>query len=166
MVVWVGSENEVVMAKKRFWPALSEVVQERASENSSAMVMDRLGAVFEYAAHGLVEFSGENNVTEFPVKIELSTDNLQEIREKHCGNGLFVQMQIDVLFDIGSIVTNKDQTLAVFGFSQQEYLELLHALPSRAIDRIVPVGTALAFDPVWDGQELITSFTRIITWPE
>jgi hypothetical protein len=34
------------------------------------------------------------------------------------------------------------------------------------LDRIVPVGTALTFDPVWDGQELITSFTRRITWPQ
>jgi hypothetical protein len=105
-------------------------------------------------------------VADFPVILELVTDSLNEIREIHCGNGLFIQMQLEALDDFAPKLTDKEQTLAVYGFSQQEYLEFIARLPARALDRIVPVGAALAFDPVWDGQELITSFTRLITWPQ
>ncbi len=166
MIAWVGSEADVDIAKKRFWPALTTVVQERGAENSPAMVMARLGAAFEYAAHGLAEFSNECCVIDFPAKLELTNNNLNEVREIHCGNGLFIQLRVDALANFGSMLTDKEQTLAVYGFSQQDYLELVYTLPARALDRIVPVGTALAFDPVWDGQELITSFTRLITWPQ
>jgi hypothetical protein len=35
-------------------------------------------------------------------------------------------------------------------------------LPSRAVDRIVPIGTALDFSMVWDGNSLMNVFTREI----
>jgi len=166
MVAWVGSDKDVNAAKKRFWPGLTAVVKEHGSDNSPAMVMARLGAEFEYAAHGLAVLPNDCCVSDFPVKLELMTNHLNEIREIHCGNGLFVQLQLEALEDFGSKLTDKEQTLAVYGFSQQDYSNFIARLPARAIDRIVPVGTALAFDPVWDGQELFTSFTRLITCPK
>lgn len=166
MVAWVGSEADVEAAKKRFWPALTKEVEARGAENAPAMVMARLGAAFEYAAYGLAELSNESSIVDFPAKLELTTNSLNEIREIHCGNGLFVQMRIQTLAELGPKLTDKEQTLSVYGFDQQDYLDFIITLPARALDRIVPVGTALAFDPVWDGQELITSFTRLVTWPQ
>ena len=77
-----------------------------------------------------------------------------------------MQLGVKTLAEIGPKLTAKEQTLAVYGFDDQEYLSLIDSLPPRALDRIVPVGTALAFEQVWDGQELITSFTRLIAWPQ
>ncbi len=166
MVVWVGSEADVEAAKRRFWPALTKEVETRGAENTPAMVMARLGAAFEYAAHGLAELSIEVSLNDFPAKLELSTNRLSEIREIHCGNGLFLQMQIKTLAELGPKLTDKEQTLSVFGFEEQDYLSLIATLQPRALDRMVPVGKALAFEQVWDGQDLITSFTRRITWPQ
>ena len=166
IVVWVGSEADVEAAKRRFWPTLTEEAETRNAENVPAMVMARLGAEFEYAAHGLAEISNGFGIADFPAKLELTTDSLNEIRDIHCGNGLFIQMRIQTLAELGPKLTDKVQTLAVFGFEEQDYLGLISSLLPRALDRIVPVGTALTFDPVWDGQELITSFTRRITWPQ
>ena len=166
MVVWVGNEEDVDAAKKRFWPALTVAVAAHGAENSPAMVMARLGASFEYAAYGLAELSNDEHVSDFPTKLQLTTEKLNKVREIHCGNGLFIQMKVEKLSQLGSKLTAKEQTLAVYGFDQQDYLDLIFTLPARALDRIVPVGTALAFDPVWDGQELSTSFTRLLTWPQ
>lgn len=166
MVAWVGSEADVEAAKKRFWPALSKEVQARGAENAPAMVMARLGAAFEYAAYGLAELSSEFSIIDFPAKLELTTNSLNKIREIHCGNGLFVQMRIQTLAELGPKLTDKEQTLSVYGFKEQDYLDLISTLQPRALDRMVPVGAALAFDQVWDGQELITAFTRLITWPQ
>lgn len=166
MVAWVGTEEEVDAAEKRFWPALTAVVKAHRAENSPAMVMARLGASFEYAAYGLAELSINGRVNDFPAKLELTANNLNEVRDIHCGNGLFIQMQMEQLTQLGPKLTAKEQTLAVYGFDQQDYLDFISTLPARALDRIVPIGTALAFDPVWDGQDLIASFTRLVTWPQ
>lgn len=166
MVAWVGSEEDVDAAKMRFWSALTKEVGQRGAENAPAMVMARLGAAFEYAAYGLAELANDNHVIDFPAKLELVTNSLDRVREIHCGNGLFVQMQIQTLAELGPKLTAKEQTLAVYRFEDEEYLSLIATLPPRALDRIVPVGSALAFEQVWDGQELITSFTRLITWPQ
>ena len=166
MVAWVGTEPDVDAAKSRFWPALTKEVEARGAENAPAMVMARLGAAFEYAAYGLAGLSNDAHVVDFPAKLELTTSSLEKIREIHCGNGLFVQMRVNFLSELGSKFTDKEQTLAVYGFEEQDYLALISTLQPRALDRMVPVGTALAFDPVWDGQELVTSFTRLITWPQ
>lgn len=166
MVAWVGTESDVEAAKSKFWPALTREVEARGAENAPAMVMARLGAAFEYAAYGLAGLSKEAHVVDFPAKLELATDSLEKVREIHCGNGLFVQMWVNSLSELGPRLTDKEQTLAVYGFEEKDYLALISTLQPRALDRMVPVGTALAFDPVWDGQELITSFTRLITWPQ
>jgi len=166
MVAWVGNEADVEAAKMRFWPALTKEVEARGAENAPGMVMARLGAAFEYAAHRLAEISNEFSVVDFPVKLELTTCSLNEIREIHCGNGLFVQLRVQILAELGPKLTSREQTLSVFGFEEQDYLDLISALQPRALDRMVAVGTALSFDHVWDGQELLIAFTRLITWPQ
>lgn len=165
MVLWVGSELDVDLAKKRFWIALIREVQERNAENAPSMVMARIGAAFEFASYGLAGLSNQASLADFPLQMEVAPTSLSKVREIHCGNGLFVQMRVEALSELGQMLSDKDQTLAVYGFGEQEYLDLISTLPQRALDRIVPVGSALAFDPVWDGQNLITSFTRLITWP-
>jgi len=166
MVAWVGSEADVEAAKGRFWPALTKEAEAHGTENAPAMVMMRLGAAFEYAAHGLAELSNEFRLNDFPTKLELTANSLNGIREIHCGNGLFVQMHMQTLAELGPKLTDTEQTLTVYGFEEQDYLNLISTLQSRAIDRMVRVGMALAFEQVWDGQDLITSFTRRITWPQ
>ncbi len=166
MIAWVGNEADVEAAERRFWPALTKEVEARGAENAPAMVMARLGAAFEYAAHGLAELSNEFRLNSFPTKLDLTGNSLSEVREIHCGNGLFVQMQMQTLGELGPKLTEKEQTLSVYGFEDHDYLDVISTLQPRALDRMVPVGSALAFDQVWDGQELITSFTRRITWPQ
>lgn len=166
MVVWVGDKKEIDECNDKFWSAFSKEVELRADENSPAMVMARLGASFEYAALGLAGLSIMSQLGDSPSRLDLVTADLDGIREIHCGNGLFVQMSFNELWELGAHLTDKEQTLAVYGFEQEDYLKLVTELPARALDRIVPIGESLAFDIVWDGQDLITSFTRIVTWPQ
>ncbi|EKD99178.1 MAG: Acyl-CoA reductase (LuxC) superfamily protein [uncultured bacterium] len=165
MIAWIGSDQDIAIAKNKFWSALTDEVTARSAENSPAMVMARLDAGFEYAAAGLARLSNQSNLNNFPARLELTTQEFNKVKEIHCGNGLFLEMQLKTLTELGPKLTDKEQTLTVFGFKEHDYLSLISTLQARALDRIVPVGTALTFDPVWDGQELITSFTRLISWP-
>ena len=165
VVAWVGSETDIEKAINRFWPALAAEVVARGAENSPSMMMARLGASYEYAALGLAKLPNGSNAAGFPAKLELTQERLDKVREIHCGNGLFLQMKVQALAALGSKLTDKEQTLSVYGFTREDYLALIAALTPRALDRMVPVGSALTFDQVWDGQEFIASFTRIVTLP-
>lgn len=70
------------------------------------------------------------------------------------------EYEVENLIDLEQIIIDKDQTIAYFGFEQPELEELIESISTRGIDRIVPIGQALNFDGVWDGQSFLTSFTR------
>ena len=52
------------------------------------------------------------------------------------------------------------QTVSQAGFARDEWLAFVRGGPLGGIDRIVPVGRALDFAPVWDGHDLWHAFTR------
>jgi hypothetical protein len=64
------------------------------------------------------------------------------------------------LEELVPLLTERDQTLSYFGFARSQLKELALSLPIRAIDRIVPIGTALNFSTIWDGGNLLQSFSR------
>jgi hypothetical protein len=165
LVAWIGSAQDIQAAQARFWSALEIEVRHQQSENSPGMVMARLGALFEFAAEGLGSLPLGTSLSNFPATLDLSRPELDRVRQIHCGNGLFVQVELQSLQELGPYLRDKDQTLAVFGFIRSDFEALVACLPARALDRITPVGNALTFDPIWDGQDLLVSFTRIVTLP-
>jgi hypothetical protein len=163
MLVWVGDDAAVRAAQARFWSALYAEVERKRPEDTPAMGMARLIASFEFAATGLAS-PVEPTAHRLPER--LASDRLRpEMRDFHTGNGLFLEQRLDRLEELSTQLSAKEQTLSVFGFDRAEIMGLVNELPARAIDRIVPVGTALNFALTWDGNELIDAFTRRITLP-
>jgi hypothetical protein len=165
LVAWIGSAQDIQAAQARFWSSLEIEVRHQQSENSPGMVMARLGALFEFAAEGLGSLPLDAGLSNFPAILNLSNPELHRVREIHCGNGLFVQIELQALHELGPYLRDKDQTLAVFGFERSDYEILITRLSARALDRITTLGSALTFDNHWDGQDLLISFTRVITIP-
>jgi len=160
MVVWIGNEEETSLAKQRFWPALQQLIERRDLYYSAAIGMTRLATIYYYAAMGAVDeaFSPRQGL---PSRIHITKldDSLRKI---HCGAGLFLETERTALQEIQPIISAKDQTMTVFGFSQKELESLAWSLMNRGIDRIVPVGKALNFSIIWDGYDLLRSFSKEI----
>ena len=57
------------------------------------------------------------------------------------------------------------QTITEFGFDRSAKLELAKEMGLKGGYRIVPTGKALEFNPIWDGVELMSHFTRLVTVP-
>ena len=53
--------------------------------------------------------------------------------------------------------------MAVFGVEQTEAEQFVRDLCGRGVDRIVPIGAALNFDPAWDGYDLFVELTRQVS---
>ena len=127
------------------------------------MTMARLAASFEYAAAGLAHRA--SSLGSYPLRLTLDAGLSARVKEIHCGNGLFLEQRAESLAALAAQFSDKEQTLSVFGFEPAALRDFVQSLPPRAVDRLVPIGQALAFAPVWDGQDLIVSFSRLISLP-
>lgn len=157
-VWWIGEADDVAAARSRFWPALQEQIIQREPENTPAQVMNRLTNSFALAqAHEGARM--ESPLGELPCRI-LMKDLNESDRGLHDGQGMFIELVRPTLSGMLPALTSRDQTLAHFGFTPDDWLPILQDLPPHAADRMVPIGEALAFSSVWDGVNLLRAFTR------
>lgn len=166
MVAWIGTPERIEMARDKFWSALAKELTLRDPENSDAMNMARVTASFEYASASLARPRNSNGqVAGYPLLLDLEQPLQEKAKSIHCGNGLFLEVRLNQLLDLAPQLSDKEQTLAVHGFSRDELQDFALALPARALDRIARIGDALSFAPTWDGQDLITAFSRKLILP-
>jgi len=150
LIIWTGEKPE------RFWTTFEKKIQEKNYELLAATQVTKYTTSLQLAVEDYVE-----NVTPKTYFSRVSLEELPiEAREKHCGGGLFYEYGIQRLVDASKIISDKDQTMAYYGFEKEELNELIQHISTRGIDRVVPIGQALDFDDIWDGQNFLTSFTR------
>lgn len=159
LIVWEGTEHECADAQHQFWSLLKTVHEDKGSELVSALQVQKLATGMLLAAH---EQAGRfEHHTAFS-KVQYNVIDKQ-VREHFCGGGFFVEHRIANTEQLLMLLTDKDQTLSYFGYSEQQLSDLAEQITNRGIDRIVPIGQALNFQEVWDGQSFLNSFTRQIT---
>lgn len=150
LVVWVGEIPEL------FWGKFEQKIRNKQYELLAATQVLKYTTALQLAA--------ENYTDKIELKTFFSRIHLEDVplnvREQHCGGGLFYEYKVNTLTDVAKIIIDKDQTLAYYGFQQSELVEFVHTITTRGIDRIVPIGQALDFNGVWDGQSFLISFTR------
>lgn len=150
LVVWLGEEAH------SFWQEFEKKIQSKRYELMAATQVLKYTTSLQLATEGYVE---KINSSPFFSRIQLS-DMPVNVREQHCGGGLFYEYKIEDLKDLAQVIIDKDQTIAYYGFEQAELVQLVASISTRGIDRVVPIGQALNFNGIWDGQSFLTSFTR------
>lgn len=150
LVVWIGEKSE------RFWQAFEAKVQAKQYELVAAT------QVLKYTTSLLLATEQEvHQVTHAAYFSRIQLEDVSaDIRERHCGGGLFYEYEAVELKQVANIIIDKDQTITYFGFEQAQLIRLIKEIVTRGIDRIVPIGQALDFHGLWDGQRFLTSFTR------
>ncbi|MGY0505569.1 acyl-CoA reductase [Luteimonas sp. e5] len=156
---WIGSDQEIAMAKQVFWPRVH--AQARSFQDETAALMQRVTDSHLLAAQGKIDGT-DCDFADFPLPLAaLHADGSS--RELQSGYGLVVEVPLQELRQLAAQLDERDQTLVQHGFDRQQLVELLQGIGNRAIDRIVPVGRALDFDNVWDGTDLYQILTRQTT---
>jgi len=158
-LLWVGPEQSVARARDELVEALVEVVARRRPAVDASMAVQGRVSTYGLAAEGKasrIRFHG-NEVT----SVELADP--EAVAREWLGVGMIAHARVDTLADLVPLVQRRDQTLSHFGFSRQELTEFVRLVGGRGVDRLVPIGRALAFSSVWDGYELLREFTRLTT---
>ena len=118
IVVWIGQENEISSAKKVFWSACKEYISVKGTNFGEAVGITRMVTGYSYATQGFTKRLLTDK-TELPYRIEVKTLN-QDIKEQHCGGGMFIELNIEHLRHLTPSITRKDQTLSYFGLTKEE----------------------------------------------
>jgi len=158
LIVWVGEAGDCMAAATPFYSRLAETATRKGyapkAGTSAAKLAYAYGAAIDLPVTGVELFGSRLTV--------LNLSRLHDMREDVFGAGTLFAVSVPTLSEVAEFTVRKDQTLTHFGFSDAELIGLAHLLNGRGIDRIVPVGQALAFDRIWDGYDLISEFTRKI----
>lgn len=161
-VYFVGSGDENDQASELFWGMLNrEILRRKHSDdisvaNSKAVELFYQAAVAENIIKAPMPRSDQATV------LRANQDSSGLCRST-CGGGFFWEVNCGALNEITGLVSPKDQTISYFGFGRGELEDFVSTIQSRGCDRIVPIGKALDFSPVWDGFDLLSELTRIIT---
>lgn len=150
LVVWQGQSVDL------FWSKFEEKIKVKKYELLAATQVLKYTTSMQLATESYVE---KIEPTTYFSRVQL-VDVPAHVREQHCGGGLFYEYEVEQLADLANIIIDKDQTIAYYGFEQAELAKLVDCISTRGIDRIVPIGQALDFSGIWDGQSFLTSFTR------
>lgn len=161
LVVWIGEAEHCAQAQDLFWPALSREVQRRGIEYPEVIGLNKLVSAYVSAATGISD-KVLPGVTGFVSRMHVGNNANGRYRNIECGGGLFFETELSRLDDLAPHLTSQDQTLTHFGFEPDDLRQFALHLPPRAVDRIVPVGTALDFNTIWDGYNLMQVFSREI----
>lgn len=158
-VLFVGPPALCEEASHRFWGSLAKEVTRQQQEESMSSVADKLVGTYELLATTPHATQIWHATSPSPVVSRIPLSALPSARARVAG-GFFLECVLEQLTDLAMVVQPGDQTLGYIGFTRGEMESAAKTLCAQGIDRIVPVGQALAFGPVWDGYVLLSELTR------
>jgi len=161
LIVWVGDKPTCDVAKQLFWARVRKEVERRSVRYQEVVGVSKMVTAYASAGLGLADYI-EPSPTGTVSRVHLAPGAGPQFRSLECGGGFFFETEISELKFLPSLLTERDQTVSYFGFCQEDLRALALLLPTRAVDRIVPIGSALNFSVVWDGSDLLQTFSREI----
>jgi hypothetical protein len=154
----LGASGEAEVAQREITGLIDAELRSRSLELSPSMRIERSIRAQDLAAEGhVVRMAQPSN--------ELGTLLLHRdhaINREWLGTGAFAWSHARSLLDVAGMVAVRDQTVSHFGFSDDELRAFLSTC-NHPVARIVPVGAAHDFGPVWDGYDLLREFSSITT---
>lgn len=161
LILWLGKKNKNhEKAKNIFWKSLYECILNKNYEMPDIAAIDKytklcldiknLDSILNQKRYGNLIFT---------VNLKNLKFNVDSFRGKW---GYFYQYDISDLDGIKKIVNTNFQTLTYYGIKKEKLIKFIYSNEIHGIDRIVPIGQALAMEIIWDGYDLNKSLTRII----
>jgi len=157
-IFWIGKKNKE--AQNKFWNCLNKIVKTK-------FVFDHVHVVDKYTnlLENIINEKNFNNIKMFKNNLYVVTPDkkTKKIENIRGINGTFFQKNIKNLNSLKEFISKKCQTVSYFGFDKYELKDFLKKNNLTGIDRMVPMGSALEIDIVWDGYDLIKSLSRAIS---
>jgi hypothetical protein len=159
LIIWLGSDENVEMAKLKFWNNVYDLVKARYILQPHS-AMEKLTNFYYQAvqAEGIKKVDMPDNLIWRTDLKDLSKD----IDKYHCNCGYFSEYKASSLRELSDIFSKKFQTLSYYGIEKEELIQFITHIKPMGIDRIVPIGKTTHFSLTHDGFNLIDTLSREI----
>jgi hypothetical protein len=159
LIVWLGVDENVKIAQRKFWNTVYDLVKARYNLQPLSAV-DKLTTFYYQAVHsdGIEKTYSHDNLI---WRIELK-DLSKDVDKYRCYGGYFSEYKASSLRELSSVFSKKFQTLSYFGFEKEELIQFITQLKPVGIDRIIPIGQTANFSLTHDGFNLIDTLSREI----
>ncbi len=156
-VFWLGKNSKSL--KKKFWAQLSDFVKKKYQLDEKNLINKYTNLVKNiFIQDKFKNFEKFDNLL-YVVDPNKNIQNIENIRGE---SGTFFQINIKSLLDLKKYVTKKCQTVTYYGLKKNDIENFLILNNVKGIDRVVPIGSALDMDVIWDGYNMINSLSREI----
>jgi hypothetical protein len=155
LIIWLGEPG----------PAASDFYQ-RVAERAKDYKVEAGTSIAKFAlAHDLLAeaVTSWHNAYTNALNVSRAIDPAEALLRPH-GAGFICEWVCDDIADVRTLAKRSLQTVTHFGLNPQRVEQLANVLRGRGGYRVVPVGQALQFEPVWDGVDLMRHMTRVIVW--
>ena len=163
IVFFCGPDDDLEQASSLFWKTLSSSLDAvRATRLPVNHAIDKMVAAYELlVAAADARWTVHDSLDRLSV-VRLPLASLA-MAQRRIGGGFFIECLTEQLADLATVASRSVQTLGYWGYSAEQMLSAAPTLTLHGIDRIVPVGKALDFAPVWDGHVLLSALTRRVS---
>jgi hypothetical protein len=159
VLAWLGTREHAQAARADLWPRLEKLVEAANLRVQTMTALDKL-----HFAHGELADGKVTSVERFSNELfVLRAGDVARLRSASWGGGLVVETVVSDIEAALGLVQHSDQTLTHAGFTKDEVVALARRARTRGLARIVPVGRALAFSRYWDGMDLLSELTRVLS---
>lgn len=157
-MIWRGNADEVEAASASFWRAMGEAAEE------ADLPFEPADAVAKLVAEQSLAIRREISI------LAQAGNRIRAVRDNDPGHlgesalasgGFFVECRVDRLDELAPVVRSDWQSIASFGVSAEDWRAFLTTNRPAGIDRITEIGSALDFNSIWDGEDLLTAMSRI-----
>jgi hypothetical protein len=155
VVFWLGQTADVETGAAGFERDLQAEVDRRRFVAPVASAVHRRAFAFGLAATADVRV-----VLEHPGFVGVHLRDRAALDKEVCGGGLVRHVRAENIADVVAFIDEADQTVTHWGLEPEVLRQLGHEGGLRGLDRVVPIGEALAFDTIWDGFHLIDDMLR------
>lgn len=160
-IFWVGKvdKNELNEIKRNFWDGFEDYVLRKNYSFPEIAVMDKLNTY-----QGQVFTTNDVNIERDGLIWRITSElNSRSLNEAKSSCGYFNEFEVSELKSLEEYVEKNFQTMSYLGFNKTILKEFVKSSNLKGIDRIVPIGRTLDFSFFWDGYDLISNMSRVIT---
>lgn len=157
LICWMGTEEEIDVARELFWKEVSYKSQSYQLEEIKAS--EKYTILCEMAACEMISSWKQYDNFLYICQLSELPQDICILRGKF---GLFYEYHLKDWKELLNHVTKKVQTCAVYGIKSSEVSDWMIKSHSMGVDRIVPFGKTLDIGLIWDGYDLIYMFSRCI----
>ena len=157
VIIWLGKNNAEVI--ERFYARLLDYVKKNY-EQDIAVTNKKILSVAQSAVQSSADF--KTNYSDFSLlrlKLKDFSKGIDDIKVQF---GTFSEINVDSLDEVSHLFTKDVQTITHFGIDEPEIRSFIIRNGILGVDRIVSFGRAHDIGPIWDGQDIISTISRII----